>query len=75
MGVGWVIPCKICQKFANHAHENAFYCKPHFLVAAKGYEECPGCMTTGEMHSNSLPCPSGRQCNLCKGEGVLAPTP
>ena len=77
-GIGWVPTCPKCPRpmFADHADgQGNYFCKVHYLIFVKGYTECMGCLGTKIPHCNGLPVksPKPMKCNLCNGEGVLAP--
>jgi DnaJ-class molecular chaperone len=76
-GFGWMPTCKMegCHKSGDHSDgAGTYYCKKHYLITTQGHSECPGCQGTGQPMAHGQPARSMKgPCNLCKGEGLLAP--
>lgn len=72
--------CSVCIETrgkyvaGGHYHEGKALCEPHFLIATKGYVECPGCKGKGWSLPNGKHDPRGKiKCSLCKGAKALEP--
>ena len=78
-GNSWApIACEVCWKAkrkyvsGSHVYAGRTYCQIHYLMAAKGFVECSGCLGTGWSLPHGQHDPRGKvTCSLCKGAKVL----